>query len=45
MKTWTARCLPWQVLKTGSALDAASPLVKTEPKLIIEVLSPRHGGL
>jgi Uma2 family endonuclease len=28
------------VLVTCSALDAASPLVKTEPKLIIEVLSP-----
>ena len=29
------------VLVTCSALDLASPLVKTEPKLIIEVLSPR----
>lgn len=28
------------VLVTCSALDAASPLVKTEPKLITEVLSP-----
>jgi len=28
------------VLVTCSALDLASPLVKTEPKLIIEVLSP-----
>ena len=28
------------VLVTCSALNAASPLVKTEPKLIIEVLSP-----
>ena len=28
------------VLVTCSALDQASPLVKTEPKLIIEVLSP-----
>jgi Uma2 family endonuclease len=28
------------VLVTCRALDAASPLVKTEPKLIIEVLSP-----
>jgi len=28
------------VLVTCSALDAASPMVKTEPKLIIEVLSP-----
>ena len=28
------------VLVTCSALDAASPLVKTEPKLIAEVLSP-----
>ena len=28
------------VLVTCSALDTASPLVKTEPKLIIEVLSP-----
>ncbi len=28
------------VLVTCSPLDAASPLVKTEPKLIIEVLSP-----
>ena len=29
-----------EVLVTCSALDAASPMVKTEPKLIIEVLSP-----
>jgi Uma2 family endonuclease len=28
------------VLVTCSALDLASPMVKTEPKLIIEVLSP-----
>jgi len=28
------------VLVTCSALDLASPLVKTEPKLIVEVLSP-----
>lgn len=28
------------VLVTCSALDAASPLIKSEPKLIIEVLSP-----
>ncbi len=28
------------VLVTCSALDQASPLVKTEPKLIVEVLSP-----
>ena len=28
------------VLVTCSALDLASPMVKTEPKLIVEVLSP-----
>lgn len=28
------------VLVTGSALDLASPMAKTEPKLIAEVLSP-----
>ena len=28
------------VLVTGSALDLASPMAKTEPNLIAEVLSP-----
>lgn len=32
------------VLVTCSALDLASALVKTEPKLIIEVLSPSTDG-
>lgn len=32
------------VLVTCSALDLASPLVKTEPKLIAEVLSPSTGA-